>query len=105
MSRSHNYDLIREAIVSRQQIIADYNGHRRELCPHAIGTKNGREQALFVQFGGGSASGLGRPEENWRCIPVGGLTNVSVRSGEWHTASNHSQQQRCVDDIDIEVEY
>lgn len=105
MPRIQNYSLIRNAIVAKQQVIADYKGHRRELCPHTIGTKNGREQALFVQFGGSSASGHGSPEKNWRCIPVAGLTNVSVRSGKWHTASNHSQQQRCIDDVDIEVKH
>lgn len=105
MSRSRNYNLVREAIVNRQQIVADYKGHRRELCPHAIGTKNGREQAIFVQFGGGSSSGLGIPKDNWRCLRIDGLTNVSLRNGDWHTASNHSQPQNCIDDVDIEVEY
>ena len=87
-------------------MIATYNGHRREMCPHVIGTKNGRRQALFYQFGGTSSSG-GRIKpgstQNWRCIPVDGLTNVEVREGEWHTASNHSVPQTCVDIIDLEV--
>lgn len=105
MVRSENYNLIRQAIMRKQQVIAEYNGHRRELCPHAIGTKNGREQALFVQFGGSSASGLGTAEANWRCIPVDGLRNVSIRTGKWHTADNHSQPQTCIDEIDIEVDH
>lgn len=105
MPRSENYDLIREAIKNKQQIIADYKGHYRELCPHAIGTKRGREQALFVQFGGSSESGLRNPDRNWRCIPVSGLINVSIQSGEWYTAPNHSQPQNCIDEIDLEVAY
>lgn len=66
MSRSDTYNLIRQAIINKQQVIGVYRGHRREMCPHAIGTKNGREQAIFYQFDGSSSSGLGQPEKNWR---------------------------------------
>ena len=84
-----------------------YEGHYREMCPHAIGTKNGREQALFIQFGGSSSSaGEVTPDDaKWRCIPIGGLTQVDVQDGEWHTLDDHSQPQTCVGDIDLEVEY
>ena len=97
------YNLIRQAILDKHQIVADYHGYRREMCPHAIGTKNGREQALFFQFAGGSKSGLGDPEKNWRCIHIDLLTNVSTRDGDWYTAQNHSQRQSCVGVVDEEV--
>lgn len=101
------YALIRQAIVNKQQVIATYNSHRREMCPHVIGTKDGRRQALFYQFGGTSESGLepaGSPK-NWRCIPIGGLSDVTVQAGAWHTAPNHTRPQTCVDNIDTEVAY
>lgn len=100
-----NYDLIRAAIQNKQQVFATFGGHPRELCPHVIGTKNGRPQALFYQFGGSSSSGtiaLGAPG-NWRCLPIEGLSNVSVRVGQWHSGSNHSRPQTCVDVVDVEV--
>ncbi|CQD42174.1 hypothetical protein [Yersinia mollaretii] len=99
------YQLIRSAIENKQQVIATYAGHRREMCPHAIGTKNGREQALFYQFGGQSSSGVIVPNSpaNWRCIPIEGLTDVFVQNGTWHTGKNHSTAQTCVDRIDLEV--
>ena len=50
------YDLIRQAIIEKKQVVAIYNGHQREMCPHVIGTKNGRQKALFYQFGGTSSS-------------------------------------------------
>jgi hypothetical protein len=59
------YALVRQAIIDKQQIVATYKGHVREMCPHAIGTKNGRQQALFFQFGGTSSSGL-PPGGEWR---------------------------------------
>ena len=99
------YQIVRDAIINKKQIIGFYDGHPREMCPHVIGSKNGREQALFYQFGGSSKSGLGPPgaRENWRCIPIEGLQQVSSRDGAWHTAPNHSRPQTCVDDIDVEV--
>lgn len=51
------YALIREAIQRKQQVLATYDGHAREMCPHVLGTKDGRRQALFYQFGGTSSSG------------------------------------------------
>lgn len=103
---SNTYNIIRNAIVNQQQVIATYDNHVRELCPHVIGTKNGREQALFYQFGGTSSSGpiIPNSPKNWRCIPIDGLSNVSVKQGPWHTAGNHSKAQTCVEDIDVEVQ-
>ncbi len=99
-----DYDAMRDAILSRQQIVAFYDGYLREMCPHVIGTKGSLAKALFYQFGGASKSGLapdGSPN-NWRCIPIDGLSDVSVRPGEWHTAENYDPAtQRCVDEIDV----
>jgi len=103
---SANYAIIRNAILNKQQVVATYKDHVREMCPHVIGTKNGREQALFYQFGGSSSSGAiipGSPQ-NWRCIAIEGLSNIIVRTGTWHTGTNHSQPQTCVDNIDVEIE-
>lgn len=107
LSRSEmadTYSVVRQAIIDKQQIVATYQGHVREMCPHAIGTKNGRQQALFFQFGGTSSSGL-PPGGQWRCIPIEGLDHVMSQPGEWHTAENHSEPSTCIDIIDVEVAY
>src|SRR5919201_2812323 len=88
------YEQIRRATLARQQVVATYKGHCRELCPHVLGTKGGRRQALFFQFGGGSSSFLPRGGE-WRCIPVDGLEDVVVRDGPWHTDSGHHLPETC----------
>jgi hypothetical protein len=93
------YTLIREAIEKRQQVLGTYRGYRREMCPHAIGfNKRHERQGLFYQFGGESASGLGPPgsPDNWRCIPIDELHQVSVRDGDWHSAPDHSRPETCV---------
>ena len=102
---SRNYAIIREAIRNRQQITATYHSRRREMCPHVIGTTDGREHALFYQFAGGSRSGLepdGSPE-NWRCMFVDELTNVAARPGRWHSAPEHTRQNNCVQTADVVV--
>lgn len=103
---SSNYDLISKAIKEKLQITAIYQGHYREMCPHALGKKRDKYQALFYQFGGSGSKGPVTPDSplNWRCIPIEGLTDIKLHSGEWHTAQNHSQAQTCIDQIDIEVQ-
>ena len=96
------YELIRAATLAGQQVVATYKGHRRELCPHVLGTKEGRRQALFFQFGGGSSSSL-PPGGEWRCIPVDGLEDVVVREGPWHTGSGPRYPETCVDEVDVEA--
>ena len=102
-----NYPLIRDAIVSKKIVTGTYQDHYREMCPHVLGLKNDRRQALFYQFGGTSSSGLD-PDgsaKNWRCIPIDDLQDVVVTDGEWHTAPNHTRPQTCVDEIDVEVDF
>lgn len=103
-----SYQLIRQAIVERKNIYATYGGLRREMTPHVIGTKNGKPQALFYQYGGQSSS---RPIEadgsssNWRCVEIAKLSNVEIAPGPAHTATDHSRPQTCVGQIDVEVRY
>lgn len=100
------YTTVRQAIISKQQITAFYDGYYREMCPHAIGLKNGREQALFFQFGGETSRGViqdPRGAGNWRCLELSKLSQVVAQDGPWYTASNHSKASTCVDQIDVEV--
>jgi hypothetical protein len=97
-----NYALIRQAIVDRKQIRATYKGRLREMCPHVLGTTSGRGQALFFQFAGESEQGL-PPGGDWRCFPVDGLVDLSIREGPWFTDHHYDPAQSCVDEIDIAV--
>ncbi len=101
------YSTIRDAIRNKDSVAADYDGHHREMSPHVIGTKRGRAQTLCYQYGGTSASGLGPvgSADNWRCIIIEKLTNVTTIKGVWNTAPNHTRPQTCVDVIEAEVAY
>ena len=100
-------EMIREAILRKRIVVATYRNHRRLMCPHTLGWKNGREHALLYQFNGTSDSGLGSPgsTRNWRCVFVDELENVLVQDGDWHTCTIHTRPQTCVDIIDVEVGY
>lgn len=99
------YNLIREAIASRRQVVATYDDAVLHLCPHAIGRTDGRAQALFFQFSHFTTDGRvhAGSDDTWRCIPIDALRVVSVRNGVWHGAGRESRPD-CVSDIDIEVE-
>jgi hypothetical protein len=100
----NTYQMLRQAIIDRKIVRCSYGGYRREVCPHVIGTKNGRKQLLAFQFAGESSSGLPTGGE-WRCMKVDGISEVSVQDGPWRTGTGHSRPQTCVDLIDVEVEY
>lgn len=101
-----NYSIIKSAIQNKQCVTCFYNGFIRKMTPHVIGTKNGRQQALFYQYGGQSSSGLSPdPKKNWRCIEVDKITSISLNTDLFQTANNHNTAQTCVDVIDVEVRY
>jgi len=101
-----NYSIIKQAILNKEYVTCNYNGHVRKMTPHVIGTKKGVEQALFYQYGGTSSSGLSAdPTKNWRCIPVNKVTDLSTNNDAFQTANNHSSTQTCVDEVDAEVSY
>jgi hypothetical protein len=99
---SANFLLIQQAIETKSQIHADYQGHHREMSPHMLGYKNGyEEQALFVQFGGQSSKGAITPQtKEWRCMSVADLRNVRIVEGVFYDATDKNRRPTsCVDRI------
>lgn len=99
---SATYRLIAKAIRAEQQLTCQYNGHYRELCPHVLGHTDGEEKLLAFQFGGTGSKPLPRGGE-WRCLRVAGMRDVTVREGPWHAGSSHRAEQRCVGDVDLDI--
>ena len=103
-----SYQLVRQAILEHRNIHATYSGLHREMTPHVLGNKGGKPQGLFYQYGGQSSSRPIQPDgspDNWRCIEIAKLSNVTIVGGATHTAPNHSRPQTCVDAVDVEVSY
>ncbi len=103
---SPNYQMLRNAILNRQNISADYKNYHRIMTPHALGHKDGREKCLLYQFAGESSSATVFPENspaNWRCVFIDELTNVTVSGGPPITCRTHTKKQTCVDAVDVEL--
>ncbi len=100
-----DYEKLKYAILNKKQVVAFYDGCRREMCPHTLGTKKGHQSCLFYQFGGETSKGRVPTEvpADWKAMFVNKLTNVVVQDGEWHTNNNHSRRQTCIDYVDVEV--
>jgi hypothetical protein len=97
---SKTYRLFREAILGEKQVVCRYEGRHRELCPHIIGTnKNGEEVVLAWQFAGESSGKL----PQWRCLKLAGVRDAQARDGRWHAGGSHKTEQRCVSEIDLDI--
>ncbi|MDB5540471.1 MAG: hypothetical protein JWQ89_2198 [Devosia sp.] len=99
---SATYELFRQAMAARKQILCTYRGRRRELCPVILGHTGGEEKALTFQFAGESNSRL-PPGGEWRCLSLGMVSDVTLRDGPWHTGSGHAAPQACVDVVEFDV--
>jgi hypothetical protein len=101
------YRLVRTAVVSKRPIRAIYRRRERWFCPHRLGrSREGQARVLCYQYHGESVSGLqaaGSPS-NWRCIALKKLSGVELLEDMWHTAPNHSRQQTCVAEVDVDTE-
>lgn len=101
------YELVRSAIAAKQPITAVYRERRRLLCPYLLGrNRDGRIHALCYQAGGETNSTLKRrgAADNWRCVEVEKLTEVSLSAERWFKAPNYSRHQTCIETIEAEVQ-
>lgn len=96
------YHLFHQAMAERRPISCTYLGLRRLLCPIILGHSKGEEKALTFQFGGESSTGL-PPGGQWRCLWLGKVSEIELRSGPWPAGSSHRQPQGCVEDVDYDV--
>src|SRR4030088_779506 len=99
---SPTYELFRNAMAERKQIVCVYDGCRRELCPIILGHSQSEEKALTYQFGGQSRSGL-PPGGEWRCLWLSKVNDVQLRDGLWHAGSSHLKQQEFAGSVDRDV--
>jgi hypothetical protein len=99
---SETYRLFREAILGEKQVTCVYGGHYRELCPVIIGHTQGDEKVLAFQFGGTSSSKLPQGGE-WRCLYLARVKDVVLRDGPWREGGTHKRPQKCVEDVDLDI--
>ena len=98
------YKIIKNAIENSKCVTLTFDGYKRNLAPHILGSKKGEKSCLFYQYSGSSKSGLSKNiEENWRCLPISKIKNIEINSDEFVSAPNYSKSQTCIDKIDVKV--
>ena len=99
---SATYELFREAMAEKRQIVCSYGGLRREICAVILGHTGHDEKALTYQFAGETSSKL-PPGGEWRCLTLSKVSDVELRDGPWLTGGSHSASQSCVEIVDFDV--
>jgi hypothetical protein len=97
---SATYTLFRNAILGKQQVTCVYDGRRRELCPHIIGTNKADEEVVLAWQFSGESSG---PLPQWRCLRLARIRHARARAGAWHEGSSHRTTQTCVSTVDLDI--
>ncbi len=78
-------------------------GHWREICPHALGIKDGHPKVLVFQYAGDSASGLA-PGGQWSAFFVSEIERAIIIEGAWHGGTNFvAKAEACLDRIEFRV--
>ncbi|WP_407154376.1 hypothetical protein [Bradyrhizobium sp. STM 3557] len=99
---SSTYQLIVRAMRQRKPVLCIYEGFARAVCPSILGHKKGQERVLAYQFDGRSRGGL-PPGGKWKCLDLAKMSHVELHAGPWRTGRKHSKAQRCVDEVDIDI--
>ena len=97
--------LLAQAIREKKRVIATYDTHHREFCPHVLGFKGSELRVFVYQCAGMSNKGTVFGE--WKCFVVSNLSNVSITSGIWRTdiGHSHSRSQSCIDTVTVQVPF
>ena len=80
-------DTLKDAIVRKRCVRIFAEGRSREVCPHALGLKDGRPRMLAFQYSGGSASGLAGSGQ-WRTFFLSEIASATMIDGPWQGGSN-----------------
>ncbi len=86
-------DLLRTAILQREQVVAFRNGRPVTFCPHALASgPNGLYVLAFMIAGEGHVldDGFASPKR-WRWIALAELGTVMRRPGDWFSAPPDSR--------------
>jgi hypothetical protein len=82
------------ALRAQRPIQVTYHGHRRLVCPHALGWKAGRALLLAYQTGGYTTTGTLPPDprHRWRCMHVDQIDDLIAAdpTSTWETANNYN---------------
>jgi hypothetical protein len=97
------HEVLREAIASRRCVRVRTAKFSRDICPHALGFKDGSPRVLAIQYGGTSVSGLSGAGQ-WRAFFVHDITDAIPIEGEWRMGPNLvAKIEACLDRVEYSV--
>lgn len=97
------HEILREAIMTKRCVRLTTAGKPRQVCPHALGFKNGSPRILAFQYGGTSISGLA-PGGQWRAFFVSDIEAAALIDGAWRSGPNFiAKAEACLDRIEYRV--
>ncbi|MGH9104647.1 MAG: hypothetical protein ACRDZX_02200 [Acidimicrobiales bacterium] len=85
--------VLEAALRGRRPVWLSYHGHRRLICPHALGWHNNRPMVLGYQTGGETSNGAlpAEPRQRWRVFFVDEADEVAAdMAAPWGTAENYN---------------
>jgi hypothetical protein len=81
------HEVLRQAIATKQCVRLRLAGRWRDVCPHALGLKDGHPRLLAFQYDGASASGIAGAGA-WRSFFVSEIADATIIAGGWHSGPN-----------------
>lgn len=97
------YETLKEAIATKRCVRVMAAGRSRDLCPHALGQKDGSPRVLAFQYEGGSVSGLA-PGGQWRTFFLREITSAKIIDGPWRSGKNLvAKAEASLDRVDIQA--
>ena len=74
---------------------------RAPSLPIILGHSEGAEKTLTFQFDGLGSKGPVRGD--WCCLELDKVSHAELIDGPWHSGQWHSHAQKCVGDVDLDV--
>ncbi|HYC65198.1 MAG TPA: hypothetical protein VEC14_10740 [Reyranellaceae bacterium] len=97
------YALIRQAILQRRSLSAEYEGLQRRFSPHALGRNRAGSPAVVVfQYAGAAPAGLPLAGD-WACFQLDGLRNLTVNDDVWLAGPIAGRPSGWLESIDVSV--
>jgi hypothetical protein len=94
------HEVLRRAITTKQCVRVRTTGRSRDICPHALGLKNGQPRVLAFQYEGASASGIAAGGA-WRAFFVREIADAKIIEGTWRSGRNViAKAEACLDRIE-----
>jgi hypothetical protein len=97
------HEVLRQAITFKRCVRIRTDGFSRDICPHALGFKEGSPRVLAFQYDGSSVSGLAGGGQ-WRAFFVHDIREATIIAGDWRTGPNLlAKTEACLDRVEYRV--